>query len=67
MWKWTRRASVSTGSVCLVAFVLSAIFTVHDWLVDDRRYLIDGGFGLVFLAVGITQFLRWRRTVNDMP
>ena len=51
----------NTGSIGFVGFVFMGIFSIHDWLIGDLRYLIDGGLALLFLAVGCFYFRRWRQ------
>jgi hypothetical protein len=46
-------------TVLLIGFVMMGFFGFHDWLIDDRKYLIDGAFALAFLAAGLFNLWRW--------
>jgi hypothetical protein len=48
-------------TVLLIGFVMMGFFSLHDWLIDDRKYLIDGAFALAFLAIGLFNLWRWHQ------
>jgi len=59
---WFREyLSLLAGSIGLIAFVILGVFSVHEWLSDDARYLRDGAFALFFLCLGLAQLWQWRQ------
>ena len=69
MWEWVRanaillfgRAGLVGLVIMAIAFIIMAISSVHEWLIDDPRYLRDGLLALLFLSLVIIQLWRWRQ------
>jgi hypothetical protein len=60
--KWLRENEIPLIlSVSIVNFVGYGIFSLHEWLTDDTKYLKDGAFALFWLGFGLFHLWRWRQ------